>query len=418
METPTLFAMFFWLCVVFAAYVYVGYPAIVWIGVRLWARPVRRSNAVGGRHPPNFPKSVSVIITAHNEEKMIGRRLTEFLDRFEACGLTGEVIVVSDGSTDGTVDRVRKFTELSGAVPVRLIVLRTNVGKAAALSAGFAAATSEIIALADARQTWSPDALVRLLENFADPMVGAVSGELKVESGTGVMHGVGLYWKYEKWLRQREALLHSTIGLTGAICAVRRNLFRPIPAGTLLDDVYWPLSVAMRGHRVVFDDRAKALDRFPKLVASEFRRKVRTLSGNFQLIVRLPEALLPWRNPVWFPLVSHKLARLAVPWALLAAFVSSAALGGVWYGTLFAVQLAGLLVALAGLSPAVATRSRVVASAAALLVLNAAAWWAFWVWATGRASRSWTKTTCYTPSRPIEQAAARHEPELSLVGAR
>ena len=317
METPTLLAMFFWLCVVFAAYVYVGYPAIVWIGARLWARPVRRSSAVGGRHPLNFPKSVSVIITAHNEERMIGRRLTEFLDRFEACGLTGEVIVVSDGSTDGTVDRVRKFTELSGAVPVRLIVLRTNVGKAAALSAGFAAATSEIVALADARQTWSPDALVRLLENFADPMVGAVSGELKVESGTGVMHGVGLYWKYEKWLRQREALLHSTIGLTGAICAVRRNLFRPIPAGTLLDDVYWPLSVAMRGHRVVFDDRAKALDRFPKLVASEFRRKVRTLSGNFQLIVRLPEALLPWRNPVWFPLVSHKLARLAVPTLIL-----------------------------------------------------------------------------------------------------
>lgn len=417
METPTPLVVCFWLCAAFVAYAYVGYPLVLWVAARLWARPVRRELVVDGRFPPAFPKSVSVVITAHNEAGTIGRRLTEFLERFRELRLAGEVIVVSDGSTDETAARVRPFLHRRGAVPVRLIVLTANVGKAAALSAGVAAATSEVVALADARQTWSPDALLRLLENFTDPAVGAVSGELRVESRDGVMQAVGLYWRYEKWLRRREAVLHSTVGLTGSICAVRRALFCPVPAGTLLDDVYWPLNVAMQGYRVVFDERAVAFDRLPDLVASEFRRKVRTLSGNFQLLARLPAALLPWRNPVWFPLVSHKLARLAVPWAVLGALALSAAIGGVVYGSLFAVLLGGLSVAAAGLVPAVAARSRVAAAGGALLVLNAAAWWAFWVWITGRAARSWTKTLYAAPIPPPEPTLGEGEPDLQPVGA-
>jgi cellulose synthase/poly-beta-1,6-N-acetylglucosamine synthase-like glycosyltransferase len=144
---------------------------------------------------------------------------------------------------------------------VRVVKLPENVGKAAALSAGVAEARNDVVVVADARQTWAPDALARLLENFDDPEVGAVSGELHVESSPGVMAGVGLYWRFEKWMRRREGLVHSTVGVTGAIAAVRRGLFRPIPAGTILDDVYWPLVVAMQGYRVVFDGRARAFDR-------------------------------------------------------------------------------------------------------------------------------------------------------------
>src|SRR5262249_54665110 len=186
----------------------------------------------------------------------------------------------------------------------------------------------DILVFADARQRWDPLALRMLLENFADPEVGAVSGDLVVESAPGVMGGVGLYWRYEKWLRKKESQIHSTTGVTGAICAVRRALFPGGPPGTLLDDVYWPLCVVMGGHRVVHDKRAVAYDRLPERARDEFRRKVRTLTGCFQIVTRLPQTLLPWRNPVWVQFVSHKLLRLAVPWALLAMLLGSAVLPG------------------------------------------------------------------------------------------
>ena len=122
--------------------------------------------------------------------------------------------------------------------------------------------------------------------------------------------------RYERWLRHNEGQIGSVVGVTGAISAVRRELFRPIPHGTILDDVYWPLQVAMIGYRVVRDPRARAYDSLPERAGDEFRRKVRTLAGNLQLLARLPGALLPWRNPIWLQFISHKVLRLLVPWAL------------------------------------------------------------------------------------------------------
>jgi cellulose synthase/poly-beta-1,6-N-acetylglucosamine synthase-like glycosyltransferase len=253
-----------------------------------------------------------------------------------------------------------------------------------------------VLILADARQTWDAQALDRLLENYADPAVGAAGGDLIVEEAPGVMAGVGFYWRFEKWLRRSESRLHSSVGLTGAICSVRRALFRPIPPGTLLDDVYWPLRVAMQGYRVVHDHRARAFDRLPDRARDEFRRKVRTLSGNFQLVVRLPSLLLPWRNPIWWQFVSHKLARLLVPWALMAALGLSAWLGGPLYRSLFLIQVACYLTGLAGVF-GLGARSRAVSVASSFLVLNAAAWMAFWVWISGRSARSWGKVAYKVP---------------------
>ena len=215
-----------------------------------------------------------------------------------------------------------------------------------------------------------------------------------------MLAGVGLYWRYEKALRRLESLVHSTVGLTGSIAAVRRELFRPIPPGVVLDDVYWPLRVVMEGRRVVFDGRAHAFDRLPDAVRSEFRRKVRTLAGVFQLVAHLPEALLPWRNPVWFAWLSHKLLRLVVPWAWIASMVLAAALGGRIYLALLSVQLGGTLLGVLGLNPTIARRSRLASSAGTFVMLNAAAFVAFWVWATGRTARSWTKTRYQNETNP------------------
>jgi cellulose synthase/poly-beta-1,6-N-acetylglucosamine synthase-like glycosyltransferase len=200
-----------------------------------------------------------------------------------------------------------------------------------------------------------------------------------------------LYWRYEKWLRKQESCFHSTVGVTGAICAVRRKLFRPIPQGIILDDVYWPLQVAMQGYRVVHDERACAYDRLPETAGDEFRRKVRTLSGNFQLVGRLPSALLPWKNPVWLQFISHKLFRLVVPWALLAMLGLTLALPGRLYEATFWAQISFYAFGLAGIGFPALARVKPVSAATSFLVLNSAAWFAFWIWLFGKTANSWTK---------------------------
>ena len=388
----------FWTCVGCIMYPYVIYPVLLAIAARLFGRPIRAGRAA---ERPSF----SVVLAAYNEEASIGNRIREFAALVARADGRGEVIVVSDGSTDATATVARAAMPEAG----RVVELTENVGKAAALSAGCTAARHEILVFADARQRWAPDTLDRLLENFADPSVGGASGDLILEQSPGVMGGVGLYWRFEKWMRKTESRLHSTVGVTGAVCAVRRALFRPIPPGTILDDVYWPLRVVMQGYRVVHDDRSLAFDRLPDRTRDEFRRKTRTLSGNLQLVARLPAALLPGMNPVWWQFISHKLARLAVPWALLGALATSAALGGPLYGTLFWVQVVGFLASLAG-ALGVGPRSRWTAVAGSFFVLNLAAGVALWVWASGRSARSWHKVVYHGRSR--DQLKNLEKPDL------
>jgi cellulose synthase/poly-beta-1,6-N-acetylglucosamine synthase-like glycosyltransferase len=388
----------FWSCAALVLYAYVGYPLLMGVLARVAGRPVRR-----GR---DGPRTVSFVVCAHNEQAGIERRLRELIGILQATSIEGEIIVVSDGSTDETAAAARAFSpraplgrEVGGEgtdmgreelPPIHVLELPRQVGKAEALSRGVALARNAIVVFADVRQVWATDALGLLLESFADPAVGAVSGDLMVVSGPGAMAGIGLYWHFEKWLRQQESKVLSQVGVTGAISAVRRELFQPIPAGTILDDVHWPLVVAMQGHRVIHDCRARAFDRLPERAGDELRRKVRTLAGNFQLVARLPGSVLPWRNPVWMQLVSHKLLRLVVPWALLGLLACSMALAAhpVYLAALVvqgSVYVLGLLSLLSGRG------GRVSAAAASLLVLNAAAWLAFWVWVSGRTECSWQK---------------------------
>lgn len=371
----------FWLCFALVAYAYVAYPAIM--AIWAWMKPLsvrRETNSA----------SVSVVMAAHNEIDTIAARIHSLMDQFADSSRPWEVIVVSDGSSDGTA---RVARECCQSEHVSVLDLPDRAGKAAAITEACRAAKHEILVFADVRQRWSSDAIERLLERFADPQIGAVSGELVLETASGVMAGVGLYWRYEKWLRKKESQVHSTVGVTGAICAVRRRLFRPIPRGTVLDDVYWPLQVVMAGYRVVFEERALAYDRLPTKARQEFIRKVRTLSGNCQLIARLPAAILPWRNPVAFQLVSHKLMRLVVPWAMIAFLVSSVALDGWAYRLALVGQCVGYAVGIVGLIPIVGRRFRVASALGSFLVLNAAAWIAFWVWLFGKTGRSWVKVS-------------------------
>jgi glycosyltransferase involved in cell wall biosynthesis len=375
----------FWLGASVAVYTYVGYPFLLGLVSRLVGKPWQVAP---------FRTSVSIVLAVHNEEGNLPRRLNELTSLIDASGLPGEVVVVSDGSTDCSEQAARAF-ESRG---VRVFALEQNLGKAAALSRGAREARNELLLFADARQRWADDALVRLTENFADPSVGAVSGDLVLENVPGVMAGVDLYWRFEKWLRKTESKTGSQVGVTGAISAVRRELFPPeIPLGTLLDDVYWPLTVAMKGYRVVHDERARAFDRLPDRPSDEFLRKVRTLAGNFQLVWLLPTSLLPWRNPVWPAWISHKLLRLLVPWAMLVMLACSVFLDDTKYRVFLAAQLVAYCLGMLGLIPAVGGRFKPLGAAASLLVLNAAAWLGFWVWISGRAGRTWRKADYAVP---------------------
>jgi cellulose synthase/poly-beta-1,6-N-acetylglucosamine synthase-like glycosyltransferase len=371
----------FWTSLACVGYTYVGYPLLLWVWARLKpAPPLQRP----------FRGTVSIVLAARNEEATIARRLTELCRHIKNSGLKGEIVLISDGSTDATAARARAILD---AGPVRLLELPENLGKAAALTIACQSLRSDVIVFADARQTWADDALTKMLENFADPNVGAVSGDLVLQPQGGVMAGVGLYWRFEKWLRKTESLIHAQVGVTGAISAVRRELFRPIPPGTILDDVCWPLQVAMQGYRVVHDGRAVAYDCLPDRPADEFRRKIRTLSGNYQLACRLPQSLLPWRNPVWLAWISHKLLRLAMPWALLSLLVSSLLLTGPLQVIALEGQLTCYVAALLGLLPAVGRKHRLAAAAGSFLVLNAAAGLALWIWLRGRTETTWHKVS-------------------------
>ena len=378
-----------WVGLIIVLYAYVLYPIAVWALARL-----RRESPRAGAATDAAP-AFSVVLAVHDEGSRIKSRVDEIVSLIATTRRPGEVIIVANGCADDTAAQARAHP----SPLVHVIELTENVGKAQALMCGYEAAKGEFLVFADARQRWAADSLQRLLENFASQDVGAVSGELVIEAASGVLAGVGLYWRYEKWLRRNEGRLHSTVGVSGSICAVRRELFRPIPRGVLLDDLYWPLQVVMQGRRVVYDERALAYDRLPDRPVDEFRRKVRTLSGNFQLATMLPQALLPWRNPIWVQFVSHKLLRLVIPWILLAAFFANGLLDAPLYRAAFLAQLLFYGLAASALAGGPGSRWRLGTAAASFVVLNAAAWLAFWVWICGRSDVAWKKIAYNAPLR-------------------
>lgn len=339
------------------AYAYAGYPALMCLRARF--RPVEVL-----RHP--IRPRVSVVIAAWNEAGNIAQKL-EDLARQSYPPELFEVIVACDGSTDATPFQAERARHLYGE-RLRVLTLTEHRGKPTALNAAVAAASGEILVFTDARQKLSHNAIEVLVAHFADPTVGAVGGELALE-GDAVG---GIYWKYEAAIRRWESAAGSTVGVSGALYALRRELWEPLPPETILDDVLVPMRARLAGRRVVLEPLAKAFDKTAD-DGREFMRKVRTLSGNFQLLAIEPRLLVPWRNPAWFGLVSHKLMRLAVPYAMVTALVASAMLPMPWMllffgGQLFAYALAiGQSLGHGGMRIAKLCRTMVVLNAAAVV---------------------------------------------------
>ena len=389
-SNPILPALF-WVAAVGLCYTFVGYP-------RLIALVARRARAKVDKFEPREFPSVSVVLVAHNEEERIVQRLENLLaGDYPAEQL--EIVVVSDGSTDATVARVESL-----ALPaVRLIEQPARIGKAGCLNLGIEKARGEIIVFADARQRFSASTIRELATRFSDPKIGAVSGSLEIEAATsGVGAGVDAYWRLEKALRHAESRFDSCIGCTGAVYAIRTALFEPIPTDTILDDVLIPMQVALRGFRVVFNPAAIAFDPQSLEPAREIVRKQRTLAGNFQLLVRHPRWLLPWRNRLWWQLLSHKYMRLAAPLLLFVALIAnSGLLGTPFYFFTFLVQCLFYGIALAGfiLSP---MKNRLLSAPSAFLFLNLMVLRGLWYFLTNQAKAGWQAgQNMETPGRQL-----------------
>jgi cellulose synthase/poly-beta-1,6-N-acetylglucosamine synthase-like glycosyltransferase len=347
-------AWIFTVALAFVAWSYAGYPMVCFLRAKLFARPIARK--------PIRPR-VSVVIAAWREEKTIADKLASLADQSYPADLI-EVVVACDGSDDGTPEAARRAGER--ALPGRVKVLElTRGGKPAALNAGVAASSGDVLVMTDARQPLSPTAIQALVEDLGDESLGAVGGELVLAGDAPA----GAYWKYEALIRKWEGRSGSTVGVSGALYAIRRALWAPLPDGTILDDVWVPMRVRLAGKRVAFEPEAKAFDRAAES-KREFSRKARTLSGNFQLIAFLPSLLVPFMNPSWFDFVSHKLTRLFVPYALLGALCASAFLPMPWAAVLCGGQLAGY--SLAGLR-ALGLPLPLSGLAETFVVLNAAA---------------------------------------------
>jgi cellulose synthase/poly-beta-1,6-N-acetylglucosamine synthase-like glycosyltransferase len=383
-------AVSFWVCAALLVYVYLGYPALAWARAALAPSP-----ALGVAALP----FVSVIVVAHDEADRIAARIDNLLaldyprDRLE-------ILIASDGSTDGTAERARAYAQ--DGVAVHAFAARR--GKPAVLNDVVPRVSGAIVVLADARQRFEPGTVRALTRPFADPAVGAVSGELiltEAPGGATVGCGVGVYWRYEKHIRKSESRVDSTVGATGAVYAIRRELFEPIPEDTLLDDVLIPLHIVRRGYRVLFEPAARAWDRVAASAEEELARKVRTLAGNFQLFWRAPWLLDPRRNRIWLATVSHKGLRLLGPGLHAGAFVASAVLADVaFYRAALVAQAAFYGMALGGHATRNALRrSALLSIPYVVCLLNWATVVGFFRFCTGRQRATWARAS--GAARPV-----------------
>jgi biofilm PGA synthesis N-glycosyltransferase PgaC len=305
--------LIFWISAAVPLFAYLGYPAALLILRAFVNRPVRREP---------YEPSVTLLIPAYNEAAKIAAKIRNSLELdYPADKL--KILVLCDGSRDGTAQIA---ASLADGARVRVVRFEHNRGKISCLNDGVGEAGGEIVVFSDATAMLRPDAIRRLMANFADATVGAASGRYVVtragEVGTGKSED--FYWRYETFLKQRESEIDSTVGAHGHLHAIRRELY-PFPDGaTINDDYVIPLSVLSQGYRAVYDASAVVCEEAREMAG--FRRRVRVMAGNLQQLAESKRLCAPVRPWALFFFFSHKFVRLVVPFAMLGAVAANCAL--------------------------------------------------------------------------------------------
>ncbi len=374
---------YFFLCAAPVSYCYLGYPMLIrllagWFG--------REAGPPAGNDLP----TVTILIAAHDEEAVIGARIRDALATDYPASLL-DVVVASDGSTDGTASIVRGF----GTDRVRLLEFTARRGKAAVLNDAIPASRGDVVLLSDANTQIEPTAARRLARWFADPAVGVVCGRLILTDPTSGKNVDGLYWKYETFLKRCEGRLGALLGSNGAIYAVRKDRFVPIPVGTIVDDFIIPLLVKLgSGSAIVYDGDAVAREETPPGLNDEFRRRVRIGAGGFQSLGLLWRLLDPRRGWIALAFFSHKLLRWTCPFFLLGMLGSSMVLSdGPFYRWCLIAQLAFyLLASIVALAPPGVRFPKILRLPALFTGMNLALLVGFGRWASGTQRGTWQRT--------------------------
>lgn len=307
----------FWLAATMLAWVYLGYPVVVAILARI--APIRlRSDQPA--------VTICVAIAAHDEAEQIVDRIANVLAQEVGGGRLVEVLVGSDGSTDGTDRLVR---EVAVTEPRVRLLAQPRGGQTAIQNAMLGAATADVVVLTDAETRFEPSCLAALVRPFEDSRVACATGRLewRNEDATPTSANEGLYWRYERIVRDLESRAGVLTAVTGALLAVRRSAFRPVPATASMDHLL-PLYVREQGRWVVYVPEAVATDRPISGLREQFRNRARTATRGIRANLSMVVRLAPWRHPraalaIW----SHKLLRWATPWLLAAVGLTGLAAG-------------------------------------------------------------------------------------------
>lgn len=329
----------FALSLLLVVYTYAGYPLLLALLTRS-RFAFHRNEAAAGTPLP----SVTLLIAAYNEANVIAQRLENVLELdypFDRL----QILVAADGSTDETVNTVRSYADRG----VQLSYQPGRQGKMAAINRAMVRAQGEIVVFSDANNLYDRQALRHLVRPFANPQVGAATGDKVILSGDGALgESEGLYWRYEAFIKKQESRLGSTTGVCGEILALRRNLFVPPPPEVINDDFYLAVDLMRRGYDVVYVDAARSYERVSASSATERERRTRIVAGRFQAMIEF--SLLPRRPLIAWQLVSHKYMRPLVPLLMLAALASNLlAFARPFRGPLFKGRRAWLLLVAQGL---------------------------------------------------------------------
>lgn len=332
--TVIITLVIFWLSLFLIFWAYFGYLAALKIISLFHKKKLLRSD---------MTPVISMVITAFNEEKRIIQKLDNTLS-LDYPHEKLEIIVVSDGSTDKTEDIVRSF-ESKG---VKLLVIPLRHGKHYSQGRGIRMAQNDIVVLTDATTYLQDDALRKIVRNFADPTIGCISGEDRIESGDGGTDGEGIYVKYEMKLRALESQVGSLVGVSGCFFAMRKHLNSDW-IDDMSSDFYMPIVAYIHGYRSVLESEALGYYKILKKAEKEFERKVRTIVHGFEVLFKFKNILNPFRYGFYsLQMFSHKLDRWLVPFWLIFLFAMNALLidRGLFYQVFFAGQLLFYLLAL------------------------------------------------------------------------
>ncbi|QDT91718.1 glycosyltransferase family 2 protein [Gimesia algae] len=313
---PLLIASLFWTSLFLIGFSYIGYPLVIWF----LARKSSRQQVKAERKPldTNALPKVSIIIAAYREEAVILERLNN-LARLDYPTSKLEILIGCDGNEDLTGELVNSY----GDDQIRLIQFEQRRGKASVLNDCVPLASGEILVFSDANTNMDPQCIKQLVRHFPDESTGCVCGQLILEDAETGKNVDGLYWKYENFLKHCETRLGAVLGVNGALYALRKSLYQPIPPDTIIDDFLIGMRVHLAGRRLIYDATAFAVEETATSVQAEFKRRIRIGTGAFQSLKHLKGLLNPRYGSIAFAFWSHKLLRWFCPVFMALAFLSN-----------------------------------------------------------------------------------------------